>query len=85
MVSSDGTIGSIGQPGDLARGEASTDSAEGTIDLARLQELIRRGDVETVIVAGVDVQGKLFGKRIHAPHFLAQGCRGTLACAAVLA
>lgn len=60
-------------------------STHGKISLEHLKKLIARGDVDTVIVAGVDLQGKLFGKRIHARHFLEQGCSGTMACAAVLA
>lgn len=57
----------------------------GKIRLDRLKELISRGELETVIVAGVDLQGRLFGKRLEATHFLEQDCAGTMACMSVMA
>lgn len=36
----------------------------------RLRQLVQSGDVDTVIVAFTDVQGRLQGKRVHARHFL---------------
>jgi glutamine synthetase len=38
--------------------------------VARLTELVESGDVDTVVVAFTDVQGRLQGKRVHARYFL---------------
>ncbi|MGA8994886.1 MAG: glutamine synthetase family protein [Nocardioidaceae bacterium] len=51
------------------------------LDLNRLRELIGDGEVDTVVIAFTDMQGRLQGKRLHAAFFLdvvvengAEGC-----------
>ena len=56
------------------------------LTLTRLRELVDTRDVDTVIVAFTDVQGRLQGKRIHARHFLEEVLEhGTEACNYLLA
>jgi glutamine synthetase len=62
--------------------------AEGSpaLTLARLRQLVDTRDVDTVIVAFTDVQGRLQGKRIHARYFLDDVLEhGTEACNYLLA
>jgi glutamine synthetase len=40
------------------------------LDLARLEQLIGAGEVDTVVIAFTDMQGRLQGKRLHASYFL---------------
>src|SRR4051812_29552210 len=40
------------------------------LDIERLKELIRSGDVDTVVIAFTDMQGRLQGKRLHASYFV---------------
>ncbi len=40
------------------------------LSLDRLKELIGAGDVDTVVIAFTDMQGRLQGKRLHASYFL---------------
>ena len=54
--------------------------------LDELRELVDRGEVDTVVLALTDMQGRLQGKRLHARHFLdevaehgAEGCNYLLA------
>ncbi len=55
-----------------------------TID--RLREAVRLGEIDTVIVALTDMQGRLQGKRFHARFFLDEVvAHGTEACAYLLA
>jgi glutamine synthetase len=44
--------------------------ATGLLTLEELAETVRKGDVDTVVVAFTDMQGRLMGKRLHAEHFL---------------
>ena len=51
------------------------------LELERLKHLVRSGDVDTVVIAFTDMQGRLQGKRLHASYFLdvvlehgAEGC-----------
>jgi glutamine synthetase len=51
------------------------------LDLERLKQLIRSGEVDTVVIAFTDMQGRLQGKRLHASYFIdvvlesgAEGC-----------
>ncbi len=50
------------------------------LDLAQLQQLIAAGEVDTVVIAFTDMQGRLQGKRLHASYFvdvvLEQGVEG---------
>ena len=39
--------------------------------IEELKSAIERGDIDTVVVGATDMQGRLQGKRIHAPFFLA--------------
>jgi glutamine synthetase len=43
---------------------------ERLLSLEQLQELIGSGDVDTVVIAFTDMQGRLQGKRLHAAYFL---------------
>ncbi|HET9720991.1 MAG TPA: glutamine synthetase, partial [Solirubrobacteraceae bacterium] len=56
------------------------------MELAQLRELVRSGEVDTVLLALTDMQGRLQGKRLTARHFLdevvehgAEGCNYLLA------
>ena len=49
---------------------SGTTGPKGTIDLARLRELVDRGDIDTVVVAFTDLQGRLMGKRVTGRFFL---------------
>ena len=42
----------------------------GRLDLAELAELAEHGEIDTVVAAFVDMQGRLVGKRVHARYFL---------------
>jgi glutamine synthetase len=51
------------------------------LDLERLKHLVGSGEVDTVVIAFTDMQGRLQGKRLHASYFLdvvlehgAEGC-----------
>jgi glutamine synthetase len=51
------------------------------LDLERLKHLVDSGEVDTVVIAFTDMQGRLQGKRLHASYFLdvvlehgAEGC-----------
>lgn len=62
--------------------------AEGSppLTIARLRELVDNRDVDTVIVAFTDMQGRLQGKRVHARFFLDDTLdHGTEACNYLLA
>src|SRR4051812_12939681 len=64
---------------------SSVDRA-GILTAEQLENDIRTGSVDTVVVAFTDMQGRLQGKRIHADHFLAEVLpHGTEACNYLLA
>ena len=42
------------------------------LSMIELQQLVESGDVDTVVVAFADMQGRLVGKRVAAEHFLAE-------------
>lgn len=48
--------------------------------LEDLQAALDAGRLDTVIVAAVDMQGRLMGKRLHAAHFLDSGWKGGHCC-----
>src|SRR5882724_6815084 len=51
-----------------------------------LRDEVAAGTIDTVVVAIVDMQGRLQGKRIHAPHFLDEVLpHGTEGCNYLLA
>ena len=57
----------------------------GNLTLQALEQLVRAGEVDTVLVAFPDMQGRLMGKRVTAPFFLEQvGRSGMHACAYLL-
>jgi len=56
------------------------------VNIEALREAVRRQEIDTVIVAMTDMQGRLQGKRFHAPFFLDEVlAHGTEACAYLLA
>ncbi|GMA88744.1 hypothetical protein GCM10025868_39940 [Angustibacter aerolatus] len=56
------------------------------LDVDRLREMISEGTVDTVVVAFTDMQGRLQGKRIHAPFFVDEVLpHGTEGCNYLLA
>lgn len=52
----------------------------GNLTLDALAEMVRAGTIDTVIMAQVDMQGRLMGKRFHANHFLESGVHETHSC-----
>jgi glutamine synthetase len=52
----------------------------GRMNLEELAAAFEAGEIDTVIVAAVDMQGRLMGKRFHAAHFLDHGWRETHCC-----
>jgi len=52
----------------------------GHLTLDGLQAAFETGEIDTVVVAAVDMQGRLMGKRFHAAHFLNGGWRETHCC-----
>jgi glutamine synthetase len=57
----------------------------GNIDFEELKRAVKAGTVDTVIVAMVDMQGRLVGKRFHAQHFVDAAHDETHACDYLLA
>src|SRR5262245_34661053 len=60
--------------------------AGGTISVDELQDLVASGEIDTIVTAICDMQGRLIGKRVTAPFFL-DHCRdhGTHLCTYLLA
>ena len=57
----------------------------GMLTLEELREAVKAGEIDTVIMAKVDMQGRLMGKRFHAQHFLDSGVDETHCCNYLLA
>ena len=57
----------------------------GNLSLEDLKRAMKAGTVDTVIVAMVDMQGRLVGKRFHAQHFVESAYHETHACDYLLA
>ncbi|NEX46306.1 glutamine synthetase family protein [Pseudotabrizicola algicola] len=57
----------------------------GNLTLDALRELVDAGTIDTVLVAAVDMQGRLMGKRFHAAFFLNGGHKETHCCNYLLA
>ncbi len=56
------------------------------LSLSELKNLIEKGEIHTVVVGAVDMQGRLVGKRIHGPFYLADTINnGTEGCNYLLA
>jgi glutamine synthetase len=54
---------------------------KGKIDFNEFQKLVEKGAVETLIVAGIDMQGRLYGKRMSAAMFVSDFSDGVHTCA----
>ena len=52
----------------------------GNMTLDALKEAVSRGEIDTVLVAGIDMQGRLMGKRFHAAFFCDSGWHETHCC-----
>jgi len=52
----------------------------GNLTLGDLKDAVARGDIDTVLVAGIDMQGRLMGKRFHAQFFVDGGWHETHCC-----
>ncbi len=57
----------------------------GVMTLDGLRAAFEAGEIDTVLVAAPDMQGRLMGKRFHAAHFLDSGWRETHCCNYLLA
>jgi len=57
----------------------------GTLGFAELKRAVTAGTIDTVVVAMVDMQGRLIGKRFHADYFVEAAHRETHACDYLLA
>lgn len=57
----------------------------GMLTLDELRDAVARGEIDTVVAAQVDMQGRLMGKRFHAEHFVEHGWRETHSCNYLLA
>ena len=45
----------------------------GNMTLDALKKAVKTGEIDTVLVAGIDMQGRLMGKRFHAQFFVDGG------------
>jgi glutamine synthetase len=52
----------------------------GNMTFEDLKEAVARGEIDTVLVAGIDMQGRLMGKRFHAAFFVNGGWKETHCC-----
>jgi len=52
----------------------------GNLTLDELTNAVEAGEIDTVVMAQTDMQGRLMGKRFHARHFLDSGVHETHAC-----
>lgn len=52
----------------------------GNLTLDALERAVADGSIDTVVMAQVDMQGRLMGKRFHARHFLDAGVEETHSC-----
>ena len=57
----------------------------GNMTFDALKEAVARGEIDTVLVAGIDMQGRLMGKRFHAAFFVNGGWEETHCCNYLLA
>lgn len=57
----------------------------GNLTFEALKEDVARGKIDTVLVAAVDMQGRLMGKRFHAQFFIDSGFEETHCCNYLLA
>lgn len=54
---------------------------KGKLEKKELEKLIREGQIETIIMAGIDLQGRLYGKRLVASTYLEHFTGGINTCA----
>ena len=52
----------------------------GNLTLEDLKLAVKSGEIDTVIAAGIDMQGRLMGKRFHAQFFVDGGWEETHCC-----
>jgi glutamine synthetase len=52
----------------------------GNMTLDELKACVKRGEIDTVLVCGIDMQGRLMGKRFHAAFFIDGGWKETHCC-----
>jgi glutamine synthetase len=52
----------------------------GNLTLEDLKAAVAKGDIDTVLVCGIDMQGRLMGKRFHAAFFVNGGYEETHCC-----
>jgi glutamine synthetase len=57
----------------------------GTLTLDALKTAVSSGEIDTVLVAAIDMQGRLVGKRFHAAFFVNGGHEETHCCNYLLA
>ena len=57
----------------------------GNMTFDALKAAVAKGEIDTVIVAGIDMQGRLVGKRFHAAFFVDSGWEETHCCNYLLA
>ncbi len=57
----------------------------GTMTLDALKAAVAAGEIDTVLVAAIDMQGRLMGKRFHAAFFVNGGYQETHCCNYILA
>jgi glutamine synthetase len=57
----------------------------GNLTFEALEDAVSRGEIDTVLVAGIDMQGRLVGKRFHAAFFVNGGHKETHCCNYLLA
>ena len=57
----------------------------GNLTLDGLRKAVKAGEIDTVLVAGVDMQGRMMGKRFHAQFFVDGGYDETHCCNYLLA
>jgi glutamine synthetase len=57
----------------------------GNLSFAELKAATKSGEIDTVVAAMVDMQGRLIGKRFHARYFVESGYEETHACDYLLA
>ena len=50
------------------------------LSLDTLSDLVDKGEIDTVVMAQIDMQGRMMGKRFHARHFLEAGVEETHSC-----
>jgi len=57
----------------------------GNLSLEELKKAVKSGEIDTVVMAQIDMQGRLMGKRFHAQNFLDSGVVETHSCNYLLA